>query len=199
MATLTPALARLVEQLSRLPGIGEKTATRLAMFILGAGREYVESLAEAIWAVKTETTLCRVCFALAEGERCAVCTDPRRTPESLCIVEDPADLLAIERSHEYTGRYHVLHGVLSPLDGVGPEDLKIAPLVERLRHGEIKEVIIATNPNVEGEATALYLAKIIKPLGIGVSRIAHGIPMGGDVEYTDAVTLGRAIEGRREM
>ncbi len=196
---LTPALARLVQELGRLPGIGEKTATRLAMFILGAGREYVESLAEAIWAVKTETTLCKECFGLAEGDLCVICSDPQRSVESICIVEDPADLMAVERSHEYKGLYHVLHGVLAPLDGIGPEDLKIAPLLERLRRDGTKEVIVATNPNVEGEATALYLAKVIKPLGIQVSRIAHGIPMGGDVEYTDAVTLGRAIEGRREM
>ncbi len=196
---LTPALARLVQELGRLPGIGEKTATRLAMFILGAGREYVESLAEAIWAVKTETTLCKECFGLAEGDLCVICSDPQRSVESICIVEDPADLMAVERSHEYKGLYHVLHGVLAPLDGIGPEDLKIAPLLERLRRDGTKEVIVATNPNVEGEATALYLAKVIKPLGIQVSRIAYGIPMGGDVEYTDAVTLGRAIEGRREM
>ncbi len=196
---LTPALARLVQELGRLPGIGEKTATRLAMFILGAGREYVEGLAEAIWAVKTETTLCKECFGLAEGDLCVICSDPQRSVESICIVEDPADLMAVERSHEYKGLYHVLHGVLAPLDGIGPEDLKIAPLLERLRRDGTKEVIVATNPNVEGEATALYLAKVIKPLGIQVSRIAYGIPMGGDVEYTDAVTLGRAIEGRREM
>ena len=196
---LTPALARLVQELGRLPGIGEKTATRLAMFILGAGREYVESLAEAIWAVKTETTLCKECFGLAEGDLCVICSDPQRSVESICIVEDPADLMAVERSHEYKGLYHVLHGVLAPLDGIGPEDLKIAPLLEGLRRDGTKEVIVATNPNVEGEATALYLAKVIKPLGIQVSRIAYGIPMGGDVEYTDAVTLGRAIEGRREM
>lgn len=196
---LTPALARLVQELGRLPGIGEKTATRLAMFILGAGREYVESLAEAIWAVKTETTLCKECFGLAEGGLCVICSDPQRSVESICIVEEPADLMAVERSHEYKGLYHVLHGVLAPLDGIGPEDLKIAPLLERLRRDGTKEVIVATNPNVEGEATALYLANVIKPLGIQVSRIAYGIPMGGDVEYTDAVTLGRAIEGRREM
>ena len=196
---LTPALARLVQELGRLPGIGEKTATRLAMFILGAGREYVENLAEAIWAVKTETTLCKECFGLAEGALCVICSDPQRSVESICIVEEPADLMAVERSHEYKGLYHVLHGVLAPLDGIGPEDLKIAPLLERLRCDGTKEVIVATNPNVEGEATALYLAKVIKPLGIRVSRIAYGIPMGGDVEYTDAVTLGRAIEGRREM
>jgi len=196
---LTPALARLVQELGRLPGIGEKTATRLALFILGADRTYVESLAEAVWAVKTETTYCRECFGLAQGELCPICNDVQRSDESLCVVEEPADLLAIERAGEHRGRYHVLHGVLAPLDGIGPEELKIAPLLERLRHGHAREVIIATNPTVEGEATALYLAKIIKPLGIRVSRIAHGIPMGGDVEYVDAVTLGRALEGRREM
>ncbi len=199
MTNLTPALARLVEELSRLPSIGEKTATRLAMFILGAGRDYVENLAEAIWAVKTETTLCQECFGLAEGDRCSICTDPQRTLESICIVEEPADLLAVESAREYKGRYHVLHGVLAPLDGIGPEELKIAALLDRLRTSDTKEVIIATNPNVEGEATALYLAKVVKALGVRVSRIAHGIPMGGDVEYTDPVTLGRAIEGRRAM
>ncbi|MGH7963018.1 MAG: recombination mediator RecR [Candidatus Binatia bacterium] len=196
---LTPALARLVQELGRLPGIGEKTATRLALFILGADRTYVESLAEAVWAVKTETTYCQECLGLAQGELCPICSDLQRSDESLCVVEEPADLLAVERAGEYRGRYHVLHGVLAPLDGIGPEELKIAPLLERLRRGRTREVIIATNPTVEGEATALYLAKIIKPLGIRVSRIAHGIPMGGDVEYVDPVTLGRAIEGRREM
>ena len=196
---LTPSLARLVEQLGRLPGIGEKTATRLAMFILNADREYAEALAEAVWAVKAETTLCQECFGLAEGERCAICLDPKRNDEAICVVEEPADLIALEKVHEYRGRYHVLHGVLSPLDGIGPEELKIAPLLERLRRGAVQEVIIATNPTTEGEATALYLAKVIKPLGLRVSRIARGIPMGGDVEYTDVVTLGRALEGRREM
>jgi recombination protein RecR len=196
---LTPALARLVQELGKLPGIGEKTATRLALFILNADRDYAESLSEAIWAVKAETTHCQECFGLAEGELCAICSDLQRSEESICVVEEPADLLAVERTHDYRGRYHVLHGVLAPLDGIGPDELKIAPLLERLRRGHTREVIIATNPTVEGEATALYLAKLIKPLGIRVSRIAHGIPMGGDVEYIDAVTLGRAIEGRREM
>lgn len=196
---LTPALARLVQALGKLPGIGEKTATRLALYILNADRDYVESLAEAIWAVKAATTLCQECFGLAEGELCSICSDPQRSPEAICVVEEPADLMAVERTHDYRGQYHVLHGVLAPLDGIGPDELKIAPLLERLRRGRTKEVIIATNPTVEGEATALYLAKLIKPLGIRVSRIAHGIPMGGDVEYVDAVTLGRAIEGRREM
>ena len=196
---LTPALARLVQELGKLPGIGEKTATRLALFILNADRDYAESLSEAIWAVKAETTHCQECFGLAEGELCAICNDLQRSEESICVVEEPADLLAVERTHDYRGRYHVLHGVLAPLDGIGPDELKIAPLLERLRRGHTREVISATNPTVEGEATALYLAKLIKPLGIRVSRIAHGIPMGGDVEYIDAVTLGRAIEGRREM
>lgn len=196
---LTPSLARLVEQLGRLPGIGEKTATRLAMFILSADRNYAEALAEAVWAVKTETTLCRECFGLAEGERCAICLDPKRDDDALCVVEEPADLIALEKVHEYRGRYHVLHGVLSPLDGVGPDELKIAPLLKRLRRVSTQEVIIATNPTTAGEATALYLANVIKPLGPRVSRIARGIPMGGDVEYTDVVTLGRALEGRREM
>ena len=196
---LTPSLARLVEQLGRLPGIGEKTATRLAMFILSADRDYAEALAEAVWAVKTETTLCRECFGLAEGERCAICLDPKRDDDALCVVEEPADLIALEKVHEYRGRYHVLHGVLSPLDGVGPDELKIAPLLARLHRVSTREVIIATNPTTAGEATALYLANVIKPLGPRVSRIARGIPMGGDVEYTDVVTLGRALEGRREM
>lgn len=196
---LTPSLARLVQELGKLPGIGEKTATRLAMFILNSNREYVEGLAEAIWAVKAETTLCQECFGLAEGDLCAICRDPQRTERTLCVVEEPADQMAVERVHDYHGRYHILHGVLAPLDGIGPEELKIAPLLERLKRGNTQEVIVATNPTVEGEATALYLAKQIKPLGIRVSRIAHGIPMGGDVEYIDSVTLGRAIEGRREM
>jgi recombination protein RecR len=196
---LTPSLARLVQELGKLPGIGEKTATRLAMFILNSDRDYVENLAEAIWAVKAETTLCRECFSLAEGDLCAICRDAQRTEDIICVVEEPADQMAVERIHEFRGRYHVLHGVLAPLDGIGPEELKIAPLIERLKRGHTKEVIIATNPTVEGEATALYLAKQIKPLGVRVSRIAHGVPMGGDVEYIDSVTLGRAIEGRREM
>ena len=196
---LTPSLARLVQELGRLPGIGEKTATRLAMFILNSDRSYVENLAEAIWAVKAETTLCQECFSLAEGDLCVICRDPQRTEQTICVVEEPADQMAVERIHDYHGRYHVLHGVLAPLDGIGPEELKISPLIERLKRGHTQEVIVATNPTVEGEATALYLAKQIKPLGIRVSRIAHGIPMGGDVEYIDSVTLGRAIEGRRDM
>jgi len=195
----TASLARLVRELTRLPGIGEKTATRLALYVLRTDGEYAQSLAEAIVAVKHETRLCSRCFALTEADPCGVCVDPRRTGDVICVVEDPADLLAIERAGEFRGHYHVLHGALSPLDGVGPDDLKIRPLLERLRREVVQEVIVATNPTAEGEATALYLAKQVKPLGVRVTRIARGLPVGADLEYADALTVGRAIEGRQEM
>ena len=199
MTSLTPSMARLVQQLSRLPGIGEKTAGRLAFWILRADREYAQALAEAIISMKDETRLCSVCFALTEADPCPICTDPQRSAETICVVEEPPDLLAVERARGFRGRYHVLHGTLAPLDGVGPDELKIQPLLTRLRDGAVREVILATNPNVEGEATALYLAKLIKPLGLRVTRIAHGVPVGGDLEYVDVMTVGRALEGRREM
>jgi recombination protein RecR len=192
-------MTRLVEQLTRLPGIGEKTAGRLALYILRADRNYAQALAEAVLAVKDATRLCSTCFALTEADPCPTCTDPERSGEAICVVEDPADLLAVERAREFRGRYHVLHGTLAPLDGVGPDELKIQPLLVRLRDGAVREVILATNPTAEGEATALYLAKLIKPLGLKVTRIAHGIPVGGDLEYVDVMTVGRALEGRREM
>jgi recombination protein RecR len=195
----TPSMRRLVEQLTRLPGIGEKTAGRLAFYILRADRSYAQALAEALIAVKDATRLCSVCFALTESDPCGICTDPERSAESICVVEEPADLLAVERAHEFRGRYHVLHGTLAPLDGVGPDELKIQPLLVRLRDGTVREVILATNPTAEGEATAMYLARLIKPLGPRVTRIAHGIPVGGDLEYVDVMTVGRALEGRREM
>lgn len=194
-----PAMTRLIQQLSRLPGIGEKTASRLAFHILRSEREYAQSLAEALIAVKDETRLCSVCFALTENDPCPLCADPQRSAEVICVVEEPADLLAIERVREFRGRYHVLHGTLAPLDGVGPDDLKIQPLLVRLHDDPVREVILATNPTAEGEATALYLAKLLKPLGIKVTRIAHGLPVGADIEYADVVTVGRALEGRREM
>jgi recombination protein RecR len=193
------SLTRLVRELTRLPGIGEKTATRLALYVLRTDGEYAQSLAEAIVAVKHETRLCSRCFALTETDPCGVCIDPRRAGDVICVVEDPADLLAIERAGEFRGHYHVLHGALSPLDGIGPDDLKIQPLLERLRSEVVQEVIVATNPTAEGEATALYLAKQVKPLGVRVTRIARGLPVGADLEYADALTVGRAIEGRREM
>jgi recombination protein RecR len=196
----TPSMLRLIEAFSRLPGIGEKTAARLAFYILRSERDYAQALADAVLAVKDGTRLCSVCFGFTEEDPCRMCADPQRAADVICVVEEPADLIAVERAREFRGRYHVLHGTIAPLDGIGPDQLKIQPLVARLGSGAVvREVIVATNPTAEGEATALYLAKLIKPLGIRVSRIAHGIPMGGDVEYADVVTLGRAIEGRREM
>ena len=195
----TPAMTRLITELSKLPGIGEKTAARLAFYVLRAERSLADGLAEALRALKDQTRLCSRCNGLTESDPCAICANSERSDEVLCVVEDPADLIAIERSKGFRGRYHVLHGALAPLDGVGPEDLKITGLLTRLRDERVREVIIATNPTVEGEATALYLARLIKPLGVCVTRIAHGIPMGGDVEYADVVTLGRALDGRREM
>ena len=195
----TPSMTRLIQELARLPGIGEKTALRLAFHILRADREYAQALADALLAAKDETRLCSVCFALTESDPCPLCQDPQRVSEVICVVEEPADLLAIERVREFRGRYHVLHGTLAPLDGVGPDDLKIQPLLVRLRDTPVREVIVATNPTAEGEATALYLAKLLKPLGVKVTRIAHGLPVGADIEYADVMTVGRALEGRREM
>ncbi len=195
----TPSMTRLIQQLTRLPGIGEKTASRLAFHVLRADREFAEALAEALLSVKNDTRLCSVCFALTEADPCSICSNPGRNGELICVVEEPADLLAVERVRDYRGRYHVLHGTLAPLDGIGPDELKIQPLLLRLRDAPVREVILATNPTAEGEATALYLAKLLKPLGVRVTRIAHGLPMGADLEYADVMTVGRALEGRREM
>jgi len=195
----TPSMTRLIQQLTLLPGIGEKTAARLAFHVLRADRQYAHDLAQALVALKDETRLCSVCFALTEVDPCPICTDPARAADIICVVEEPADLLAVDRAREFRGRYHVLHGALAPLDGIGPDELKIQPLLVRLRDGTVREVILATNPTAEGEATALYLARLIKPLGLRVTRIAHGIPVGGDLEYVDVITVGRALEGRREM
>jgi recombination protein RecR len=195
----TPSMTQLIQELSKLPGIGEKTAARLAFYILRADRTLADGLAGALRALKDQTRLCSVCHGLTEADPCPICASDGRLDDCICVVEEPADLIAVERSKGFRGRYHVLHGALAPLDGVGPEDLQIGGLLQRLRDGVVKEVIIATNSTVEGEATALYLAKLIKPLGVRVSRIAHGIPMGGDVEYADVVTLGRALDGRRDM
>jgi len=199
MAAMPVPLKRLIEQLTRLPGIGEKSATRLAFFLLRADTDYPQALADAITALKREIRLCSHCLGFTEQDPCALCADPRRSDEAVCVVEDPADVMAIERAGDFRGRYHVLHGTLAPLDGVGPEQLKIAELLTRLREGSVREVILATNATIEGEATALYLAKLIKPIGVKVTRIAHGLPMGGEVEYADSVTLSRALEARREM
>ncbi len=199
MSALPPALARLIQELVKLPGIGEKTATRLAFHLLRTDRRDVEQLSAALLNMRNETKLCSVCLGLTAEDPCALCSDPQRETDAICVVERPADLIAVERAGQFRGRYHVLHGCLAPLDGVGPEDLRVAELLRRLQDGSVREVVIATNPTVEGEATALYLARLIKPLGVRVTRIAHGLPMGVDVEYADSATLGKALEGRREM
>jgi recombination protein RecR len=198
MAVADP-IARLVKELAKLPGVGEKTAQRLAFHILKAGPGYASDLASAISGVVRDVRLCSSCQTLTDRDPCAICADPRRDARLLCVVEGVPDLLAVERTHEFRGRYHVLHGALSPLDGVGPGDLKIRELLVRLEREPADEIVIATNPDVEGEATALYLTKLLKPIGIKVTRIAQGVPMGGDLEYADQVTLARALAGRREL
>jgi len=192
-------VARLIEALQKLPGIGPKTAQRLTFFLLKRPPEEVTALSEALVRVKAQIVNCSVCFNVTEEDPCRICTDPARDPKSLCVVEEPNDLLAIERTGQYRGRYHVLLGALSPLDGIGPEDLRVRELLARLETQPVDEVILATNPNVEGEATAIYLAKLLKSLVGRVTRIARGLPVGGDIEYADEVTLGKALEGRKEM
>lgn len=195
----TPALERLVKLLSRLPGIGEKTASRLAFFVLAADNGYAADLSDAIARVKSDTRFCSQCFGLTEDDPCSICSSSDRRRDLVCVVEEPSDLLAIERSHGFDGLYHVLQGSISPLDGRGPEQLRVRELVARLGGDGVTELVVATNPTVEGEATAVYLARLVKPMGITVSRIAHGISVGGSLEYTDNVTVNRALEGRREM
>lgn len=200
MAYYPEPVARLIEALQRLPGIGPKTAQRLAFFLLKRPLDEVRELSESLLAVKERIVYCRTCFNFTEQDPCRICADPARDPRLLCIVEEPNDMLAMERTGEFKGRYHVLLGALSPLDGIGPEDLKIRELLARLDTTTgMTEVILATNPNVEGEATALYLAKLLRPLGIRITRIARGLPVGGDLEYADQVTLSKALEGRREI
>jgi len=191
--------ARLIEALQRLPGIGPKTAQRLTFFLLKRPVDEVRELSEALLAVKERIVHCKNCFNVTDEDPCRICADPARDARMLCVVEEPNDLLAMERTGEYRGRYHVLLGALSPLDGIGPEDLKVRELLARIETGEPTEVILATNPNVEGEATAIFLAKLLRPLGVRVTRIARGLPVGGDLEYADQVTLSKALEGRREI
>ncbi|NOR50238.1 MAG: recombination protein RecR [Desulfuromonadales bacterium] len=194
-----PSFARLVAELAKFPGVGNKTATRLAFFLLRQPEAQAEALATAILDLQRNTRFCSVCFHITEKDPCILCSNPGRDEHLICVVEDPQALLAIERSRSFKGRYHVLHGALSPLDGIGPEDLKIAPLIKRLEQGDVQEVLIATNFTVEGDATALYLARLIQPLGIRVTRLAYGIPMGSELEYVDEATVNRAVEGRREI
>jgi recombination protein RecR len=193
------ALARLVDEFARLPGIGRKTARRLAFHVLKTDPEQVARFAEALQDVKRRVVFCAVCHNVTESSPCQVCSDARRAADLVCVVEEPSDVLAIEATGEYRGRYHVLHGVLSPLDGVGPDDLKVKELLARVRESRPAEVILALNPDTEGDATAFYLQKLLGPLGCEVSRIARGIPVGGDLEFADTVTLGRAIQGRERM
>ncbi len=192
-------LSRLVEELQKLPGIGPKMAARLAYYVLRLPEAEARSLAEAITAVKEKVTLCPICQNLTDITPCAICRNPERDRSTICVVEEPLDLLAIERTRQYHGLYHVLHGAISPMEGVGPDDLKIKELLERLKSGQVNEIILATNPNLEGEATAMYLQRLIAPLGIKVTSLARGLPVGGDLEYADEVTLSRALEGRRQL
>jgi recombination protein RecR len=193
------SLGRLIGQLERLPGVGPKSAQRMAFWILSHPREEAAALAEAILEVKERIRLCPVCFNFTDEEICAIDRDPRRDRSLLCVVAETRDLVAMEKTNEFKGVYHVLQGVISPMDGIGPELLKIRELIHRLEDGQVKEVILATNPTVEGDATALYLARLIKPLGIKVTRIAHGLPVGGDLDYADQATLIQALEWRREI
>jgi recombination protein RecR len=196
----TGSLRALIDEFGRLPGIGPKSAQRVAFFLLQAPREDAVRLAEAIVAVKDRTTLCERCFNVAEtGHLCEVCDDERRESATLCVVEDPRDVVAVERTRQFHGRYHVLGGALNPLEGIGPDQLRVKELLGRLDGEGVKEVILCTNPNLEGEATAMYLSRLLSPLGVVVTRIASGLPVGGDLEYADELTLGRALEGRRTV
>lgn len=189
-------VTRLVEEFHRLPGIGPKTAQRLAYYLVRMPEEHARSLAEAIVAVKERIVMCSSCYNITEDDPCAICSDPGRETATICVVEEALDVLALERTHSYRGLYHVLHGAISPMNGVGPDDLKIQPLLARLRDNSVPEVILATNPNLEGEATAMYIHRLLEPLGVKLTRPARGLPVGGDLEYADEATLGRAIQGR---
>jgi len=199
MSQYAKPLQNLIRELSRLPGIGGKTAQRLAFHILSMDDREANSLANAITQAKTEMKYCSVCGNLTDKDPCDICTDPSRDKTTICVVEQARDVAAMERMKEYKGLYHVLHGAISPMDGIGPEDIKLRELIIRLQQSDVQEVILATNPTIEGEATAMYTARLIKPAGIKVSRIAHGIPVGGDLEYTDEITLSKAMEGRNEL
>lgn len=194
-----PPVARLIEEFHKLPGIGPKSAQRLTYHILRLPEADARGLAEAILEVKERITFCSVCQNITDIDPCALCDDPARDGTMICVVEQPLDILALERTRSYRGRYHVLHGAISPMDGVGPEELKVQELLSRLRDGVVREVILATNPNLEGEATAMYLGRLLSPLGVRVTRLARGLPAGAELEYADDVTLARALEGRREL
>jgi recombination protein RecR len=189
----------LIDELGRMPGVGPKSAQRIAFHLLKLPREDALRLSRAITEVKDKVAFCERCFNVSEGPLCGICSDERREPHVICVVEEPKDIVSVEKTHEYRGRYHVLQGAISPIEGIGPDQLKVKELLTRLDPEGVTEVILCTNPNIEGEATAMYLARLLKPLGIKVTRIASGLPVGGDLEYADELTLGRALEGRREV
>ena len=199
MSYYSPSIEKLIESFERLPSIGHKTAVRLAFHMMDLSKEETEEFINSIINAKEKLKYCSNCYNISDTDPCPICSSPKRDNSVICVVEDVRDVMAMERTHEFKGVYHVLHGTISPMNGIGPEDIKIKELLNRIANNDIKEIIIATNPRVEGEATAIYLSKIIKPLGIKVTRIAHGIPVGGDLEYTDEVTLSKALEGRREL
>ena len=199
MSYYSPSIEKLIESFERLPSIGHKTAVRLAFHMLDLSKEETDEFINSIINAKEKLKYCSNCYNISDTDPCPICSSPKRDNSVICVVEDVRDVMAMERTHEFKGVYHVLHGTISPMNGIGPEDIKIKELLNRIANNDIKEIIIATNPRVEGEATAIYLSKIIKPLGIKVTRIAHGIPVGGDLENTDEVTLSKALEGRREL
>ena len=199
MAYYSPSIEKLVESFEKLPSIGHKTAQRLAFYMLDLSNDEVKEFVDSIINAKKNLRFCSKCFNISDTEPCNICGNPKRDQSTICVVEDVRDVVAMERTHEYNGVYHVLHGSISPMNGVGPDDIKIKELLARLMDGSVKEIILATNPRVEGEATSMYISKLVKPLGIKVTRIARGIPIGGDLEYTDEVTLTKALEGRSEI
>ncbi len=199
MSYYAASLENLIERLCGLPGIGPKSAQRIAFYLLSIPREEAVELAKAIVDVKDKVRYCNICYNISEGEVCSICLDPRRDESLICVVEEPRDVIAIERSGVFRGKYHVLGGAISPIDGIGPDELRFTELMGRLGDGTVTEIIVATNPNAEGEATALYLAQLVRPISIKVTRIARGLPVGGDLEYADEITLGRALDGRTEL
>ncbi len=200
MSYYSPSIEKLIEEFEKLPSIGHKTAIRLAFHILNSSDEYVQDFINSIVKAKANLKYCSVCFNISDTDPCPICASPKRDHSLICVVEDVKDVIAMERTHEFKGVYHILHGSISPMNGIGPDDIKIKELLTRIQESpDIKEVIVATNPRVEGEATAMYISKLLKPLNIKVTRIAHGIPVGGDLEFTDEVTLAKALEGRHEL
>ena len=199
MSVYTPAVQNLIDELGKLPGVGPKSAQRIAFHLVKLSEQDALRLAHAISEAKEKVRFCETCFNMSDDQFCEICMDQRRDTSLICVVEEPRDIVAVEKTHEYRGYYHVLQGAINPIDGIGPDQLKVRELLQRLQEGDIEEVILCTNPNIEGEATAMYLARLLEPLGLSVTRIASGLPVGGDLEYADELTLGRALEGRRQV